>query len=800
MESGRFRPGPLAVLPNPDLSTRRGQLQRKVGYTVSELRLVELLPLLEELPLESSRTLGELLEVSGAALFATPVSAVVGKEDEFALGIVRVCLDLARQNPSQAFLEQPLRRLIPLLVHVFERSEANAKDSVRCHFNLARHSFVEIEKHSPDVSTDLASLIADVLAIGVAVGSSSNWIEAIPPIKKTYIAAATGALAGALGSAALHRLEPSLSLLAAWGYYDQGVGSVEALAALLGTVIAPDDEIADALLHAGSFPLAALGAARRDDFDPEVWIARILRNLSERDELILRERALSVERGLTLEALAQRLDCTRERVRQLEVEALSRLEGWLQTSACAPLRRAGRRLATLIGVAAQLDVLRDTPAKAAVDPGASPQARLGALITLYAAGQYEISGGWIVRKPAQQVVASTVLAIKAATDGGYPSLDEALAALVSAGIRQADAREWLASMPHVRVLDDYVVQWSGTLADKAETVLRVRGRPLDFDEIVDAMTGDFQVRTLRNYLSADPRFRRRGLRAYGLNEWGGEEYTTISDELAQEIERRGGQASLDDLVGVLTAQFGVSANSVRAYASGPQFERSSEGVVRVRSGSAQVPTHPVEFTKRCFRLQGLWSYRVMVTYNTVRGSGASIPQAFAGYLQLAHGGEVELAAPEQQLRFTWPSLFPSVGSIRPAVDALQATEGDYLFIAANPAAGVASIVKVSKGLLEGATDAEARLLLEVGALSSTGSAVVAIAGALGLSPAEASWSAIRRRLRTRGEEDLLALLPEKNSDDEMPRPGAFSQVVERDGRAVLGEELPDLECLRFSPL
>lgn len=141
-------------------------------------------------------------------------------------------------------------------------------------------------------------------------------------------------------------------------------------------------------------------------------------------------------------------------------------------------------------------------------------------------------------------------------------------------------------------------------------------------------------------------------------------------------------------------------------------------------------------------------------------------QGFAGYLQLAHGQEVELEAPELRLRFTWPSLLPCIGSLRPAVDALGASDGDYLFLAADPAKGVASIVRLTKQALDSAATGQDRLLLEVGAVLPSDDPVAAVADALGLTAAEASWAVIRRRLRTRGEEDLLTLLPKRDSGDE----------------------------------
>ena len=740
----------------------------QLGDEVPEIRLIELLPPIEDIPSKSLDTLGELLGVSGEALFATPASAVFGREEEFARAFVWACLDLAVKREKPGFLEQPLRRAIPLLDHVSRGVLVGSIESTPSRSDLCRSSFLEIKgllKRFPEAERALGVLLADVLVVGSSVASPFGSLRVMGLSERTYLAAAAGSVLASARSAALC-LEAPLALLAAWGYYEQGVVDAAELVARLSRISGPDDEIADAWRYVREFSLADLGASRRDEFDPTVGLARLMQTLPERHQLILRERTLSIERGRTLEALAQTLDCTRERVRQLETDALSRLADEIESPASAAVRRAGRNLRACIAAAAPLDVLDSTRAQAALDQSAAPDSRLEALILLYLAGPYEVYGGWIVRKPAQQVVAATVTALEAVSEGGYPTVGEALSALMITGIREDDAREWLASMPSVRVLDDYVVPWRGTLADKAEIVLRVFGRPLDFDEIVAAVAGDFNARTLRNYLHGDPRFRRLGLRVFGLDEWGGEEYTKISDEIAQEIERRGGEASLDDLTETLTSQFGVTANSVKAYATGPQFERSHDGLICLRSNHAQVPTQPVEFTRRCFRVQGQWSYRITVTHDTLRGSGSSIPKGFAGYLRLAHGQEVELEAPELQLRFTWPSLLPCVGSLRPAVDALGAGEGDYLFLASDPEKGTASITKVTKREIDSAACGADRLLLEVGIVSRVDDPLAAISDALGLPAAGASWAAVRRRLRARGEEDLLALLPKLDSGDE----------------------------------
>ena len=54
------------------------------------------------------------------------------------------------------------------------------------------------------------------------------------------------------------------------------------------------------------------------------WIAKAVAELNPREQTIIRERRLS-EEGLTLEALGRRLGISKERVRQIEQEALRKL-------------------------------------------------------------------------------------------------------------------------------------------------------------------------------------------------------------------------------------------------------------------------------------------------------------------------------------------------------------------------------------------------------------------------------------------------------------------------------------------
>lgn len=64
--------------------------------------------------------------------------------------------------------------------------------------------------------------------------------------------------------------------------------------------------------------------AKRDAEVRTSWIERAMRDLSQRERTIIRERRLA-EKGLTLAALGARLGISKERVRQIEREAMDKL-------------------------------------------------------------------------------------------------------------------------------------------------------------------------------------------------------------------------------------------------------------------------------------------------------------------------------------------------------------------------------------------------------------------------------------------------------------------------------------------
>ena len=69
--------------------------------------------------------------------------------------------------------------------------------------------------------------------------------------------------------------------------------------------------------------------ARHDASRRRAWIADALSALNERELLIIRERRLG-EETVTLEILGQRLGISKERVRQIEHQALGKLRRALE--------------------------------------------------------------------------------------------------------------------------------------------------------------------------------------------------------------------------------------------------------------------------------------------------------------------------------------------------------------------------------------------------------------------------------------------------------------------------------------
>jgi hypothetical protein len=286
------------------------------------------------------------------------------------------------------------------------------------------------------------------------------------------------------------------------------------------------------------------------------------------------------------------------------------------------------------------------------------------------------------------------------------------------------------------------------------------------EKILAEIGEDKSVRSLGNALLAESRFRRLGPDLFGLSSWGGHSYSTVQDAIADEVTAQGGEATIEHLVRVLVHRFGISEDSVRSYALGPRFVRTGGGRIRIRrtqdgaEGFSRLGGRSLEFTKRCYRLGDAWSYRLQITQDTLRGSGTMIPAAVAAFIGLRPLCTRRLPSPIGDVSFGWPSLQPTMGSVRDAVTELDGGIGDYLFIDL-AADRIIRFRVVKRTRLESVGGIE-RVLLETGSEPTRDPThdIQILAVAIGLANDGSGLPAVRRQLRARGEEDLLSMLPQ----------------------------------------
>lgn len=568
----------------------------------------------------------------------------------------------------------------------------------------------------------------------------------------------TGAIEPPVDPLADHEADVALDALrdvAAWACAEHGASSLSEALELADAEPKPR-EVREALQRLAEVDVASFARTRLSSYDLEQAFVELESTVGERAWGIYVRRKLTEGKPPTLDDLGRELRVTRERIRQLEVQAREAVDQ-VARMPDSIINRAALRVGRSLGAVAQLG--RATTAIQAVDPHnkafrAHPER---ARLILNLAGPYQRAGDWLVRAGMDAEIARALDEVMA--DGPVP-VESVLTILSDHDVRPEVREAWLADSARYRRLGYELVRWDGSLANKAALVLEAADEPMTVAEIFETIGEQRSVRTLANYLQSDARFMRRGLEHYGLRKWGGEEYTTIVEEIEQELERQGGQASLDHLVRTLCDNFGVSENSVRTYSmQHPLFSRTTAGEICLRHAPAPAPTHqPIEETKGCCWLREGWAFRVRVTFDTLRGSGLSVPTGLAGHLGLPPRGEREFASEYGPLRLTWPGIQPHMGSQRAAAEALGLEEGDLLFVEFTDDRVRWSGIR-QRELAE--TTGIARLARELGCRDVDPAGSLAyVARALGIDPSDADAdAAVRRRLLARREEDLADLLP-----------------------------------------
>ncbi|MFJ9775577.1 sigma factor-like helix-turn-helix DNA-binding protein [Kitasatospora sp. NPDC101157] len=519
---------------------------------------------------------------------------------------------------------------------------------------------------------------------------------------------------------------------------------------LLGTPLPPGapEEILRARQRLEALRGEDILVADERDMDVAGLLDEALRLLDPRAAQILSAR-LFADNPVTLDEIGKNLGVTRERVRQIEGKARGAVLGFLSDG--GPLELVAEAVRGLIGTIRPLDDLVTLiPAlRRTVDAVGQPAWRV--LDRLDDA--YEIADGWCVAPTmtAARTITQTLLQERADKYGvvRLDSLD-----LIEASQLERLPELTASWLTHCSYINhgDFVLTRTQSVGDYGAAILSVAGTPLSAQEIVDRFIVERSSGSLRNAMSQDDRFERVDRDRWALSEWGMDSYAGVRSLIREQVARGGGHVGLNDLIEYITGKYSVTASSVVAYASSPPFE-NRDGIVRLAAAGRESRKSPAR-TRRLFRHEGAWAYRVRITKDHLRGSGFVAPMAIASILGLQFGQTRQLESPLGPQAVSWTGTQPSFGTIRrflmdsdTAADTdafvIVRDDGSFTFDPARELAGDALTDALSLIGAPGALDvAEAR---------------EALAKAIGL-PKDSPVTSVIGGYRERGDSDIADLL------------------------------------------
>lgn len=404
-------------------------------------------------------------------------------------------------------------------------------------------------------------------------------------------------------------------------------------------------------------------------------LGRFWESCDDRDQRILRDRIIA-EKPATLDEIGQAVGVTRERVRQLQKKLTARLRPMIIAGPVADLRAGVRAHAYPVGTLEQITAV--FPELASALPGWD--APLWRILDAFD-DDFRIEDGWVCFPDLPTAAQRTGnLLAPMINDEGVAELSDVLdqSSLDDA----ATLTQWLTTCGYL-VLDDHVLTGVGSHPARAASLLSIAGRPMSVSEMYAGIGSSKSERSFRNGLYNSDDLMRVGVEQWALTRWGLPEYTGIADLIGQRVDAAEADGAegvvLSDLVDELTREFGVSANSVTAYAATGDFT-STGGVVRRRT-EPMVNNATPEESNGIYIHDGRWCNLVTVTKDHLRGSGTYIPNGLTAMLDLEWNEPRMIPSDHGEQRIIWGNLgTSSVGSIRRFLEPLQITEGDRIWI------------------------------------------------------------------------------------------------------------------------
>jgi hypothetical protein len=340
--------------------------------------------------------------------------------------------------------------------------------------------------------------------------------------------------------------------------------------------------------------------------------------------------------------------------------------------------------------------------------------------------------------------------------------------LIKSGLLPSVIPFWLDQFGKIRNVEGNWLIWTGTVADKAIRILEGWGHPATPEEIVNAIDEGHDVRATRTRLFEDKRVMRVDMNRVGLRSWGLEEYSTIAEEIDQELDLRGGTADVDDLVATLVARFSLREASVRLYVYAPMFILEGNIIRRRTDADPPIKFPPITELAGCYIVgPDILTWRIEVTNDTLRGSGRLMPASIAAWLGITPGNRRSLSAKGGSVGVTWPATAAhgaSLGSIRLLIEAVQGAVGDQALICFQRDAGTVTLSLIDRNA--NAIHGFQRLSLLTGI--PFGDSEAGFLHALGLAlGTRGTRASVIAELKRRGETELAALVPPEDESPEL---------------------------------
>lgn len=458
-----------------------------------------------------------------------------------------------------------------------------------------------------------------------------------------------------------HEWQSAVETLASWAATIAG-GSTWADLIALASVPRPSDvEAAWTIFAASSLPFGWQSPAR------EV-LADFLECLDERRRLVLIDRVIGPTRR-TLEEIGWDLGVSRERVRQIEAATRTAVKRTFEDS--EDVRSVRWAVDALRG---RLGAIAPVEARSSALPGMTDL--LQRLVTWLAGYRYQ--GGRLL---AENFEVPSITGLPRLSSGGR-AIDEfeTIETLLAAGVKREFMDEVIDSIDGVSRIDGQLVDWTGGQVSRAITVLEVRDRPQDVEELF-AFAGGDSLQSFRNRIFESDMVIRVTKNKVGLRSWGGTHYTSITDLMVQRLSS--GPMEIRQLADELERAYEVSANSVVMYTNAPVFKVTGDMVALRDRRHPFIPRNKPHAVRGLFRVAPtMLRWHVGIDSEILRGSGHPLPYEIGTFLGLFPGGEpVVLRNMYDDVPVSWPETSitgPNIGSLRVHAEALGGREGDRL--------------------------------------------------------------------------------------------------------------------------